>query len=127
MLEKTAPIVIIDDTPMVREMLRRVLASLGYENVKQAGNGREALKIIDDMADKVRLIFLDIVMPVMDGRETLKKIREKDKNVVIVMLTSVADKEVYLECKKEGIKDYILKPINAANGPDILSKILNKL
>jgi len=127
LLEKTAPIVIIDDTPMVREMLRRVLASLGYENVKQAGNGREALKIIDDKANKVRLIFLDIVMPVMDGRETLKKIREKDKNVVIVMLTSVADKEVYLECKKEGINDYILKPINAANGADILSKILNKL
>ena len=118
---------IIDDTPMVREMLRRVLASLGYENVKQAGNGREALKILDDKANKVRLIFLDVVMPVMDGRETLKKIREKDKNVVIVMLTSVADKEVYLECKKEGINDYILKPINAANGADILSKILNKL
>jgi DNA-binding NtrC family response regulator len=127
MLDKNATILVVDDAMIMREGLRRVLAALGYNNVLQAENGREAMKILDDVGKPVSLVFLDIVMPIMDGKATLKKIRETDKKLPVVMLTSVADKDSIVECSKQGITSYVLKPINAETGPDIVSKILAAL
>lgn len=127
MLSKDANILIVDDTMIMRESLRRVLATLGYENVIQAENGREAVKQVEDENSNIDLIFLDIVMPIMDGRAALKKIRETNKTVPVVMLTSVADKDSIMECSKLGMSSYVLKPINAEEGPGILSDIFVKL
>ncbi|KAF0192664.1 MAG: response regulator receiver [Gammaproteobacteria bacterium] len=127
MLDKNATILVVDDAMIMREGLRRVLATLGYTNVLQAENGREAMKILENPANQVRLMFLDIVMPIMDGKATLKKIRETDQKLPVVMLTSVADKDSIVECSKQGITSYVLKPINAETGPDIVSKLLAKL
>lgn len=127
MLDKNAKILVVDDTFIMRESLRRVLASMGYENVIQAENGREAVKAVEDENNKVALVFLDIVMPIMDGKAALKKIRETNKSVAVVMLTSVADKDSIMECSKLGMTGYVLKPINAVEGPDILKGIFRKL
>jgi len=127
MLNKDANILIVDDTMIMRESLRRVLLTLGYENVIQAGNGREAVKLVEDENSNIDLIFLDIVMPIMDGRAALKKIRETNKTVSVVMLTSVADKDSIIECSKLGMTSYVLKPINAEEGPGILNDIFVKL
>ncbi len=127
MLNKNAKILVVDDTLIMRESLRRILATMGYENVIQAENGREAVKAVEDENNKIELVFLDIVMPIMDGKAALKKIRETNKTVAIVMLTSVADKDSIMECSKLGMSSYILKPINAVEGPDILKGIIRKL
>lgn len=127
MLDQNATIMIVDDTRMMRETLKHLLKGLGYDNLVEAGNGREAMNHIDKDEKKADLIFLDIVMPIMDGKETLKKLREKDDKVPVVMLTSIADKDTIIECRKDGVFDYVLKPINVENGPDILSKILARL
>lgn len=127
MLSKDANILIVDDTMIMRESLRRVLATLGYENVIQAENGREAVKQVEDENNNIDLIFLDIVMPIMDGRAALKRIRETNKTVPVVMLTSVADKDSIIECSKLGMTSYVLKPINAEEGPGILNDIFVKL
>ncbi len=127
MLNKDANILIVDDTMIMRESLRRVLLTLGYENVTQAENGRDAVKLVEDESNQFDLIFLDIVMPIMDGKAALKKIRETNKNVPVIMLTSVADKDSIIECSKLGMSSYVLKPINAQEGPGILSDIFVKL
>ncbi len=127
MLDKNANILVVDDTLIMRESLRRILATMGYENVMQAENGREAVKAVEDENNKIELVFLDIVMPIMDGKAALKKIRETNKTVAIVMLTSVADKDSIMECSKLGMSSYVLKPINAVEGPDILKDIFRKL
>ena len=127
MLDKNANILVVDDTFIMRESLRRILAAMGYENVTQAENGREAVKAVEDENNKIDLVFLDIVMPIMDGKTALKKIRETNKTVAIVMLTSVADKDSIMECSKLGMTSYVLKPINAVEGPDILKGIFRKL
>ncbi len=127
MLDKKTTILIVDDTMIMRESLRRVLVSLGYENVLQAENGREALKTIENEGDNIGLVFLDIVMPILDGKSTLKKIRETDKKLPVVMLTSVADKDSIMECSKLGITSYVLKPINAVEGPAMLSDIFVRI
>lgn len=124
MLDRNATILVVDDAMIMREGLRRVLASLGYARVLQAENGREALKILENPASPVSLMFLDIVMPILDGKATLKKVRATNNKLPIVMLTSVADKESIVECSKLGITSYVLKPINAETGPDIVSGIV---
>ena len=127
MLDKSANILVVDDTFIMRESLRRILAGMGYENVVQAENGREAVKAVEDVSCKIDVVFLDIVMPIMDGKMALKKIRETNKSVSVIMLTSVADKDSIVECSKLGMTSYILKPINAVEGPDILKSIFRKL
>ena len=127
MLDKSANILVVDDTFIMRESLRRILAGMGYDNVIQAENGREAVKAVEDVSRRIDVVFLDIVMPIMDGKMALKKIRETNKTVSVVMLTSVADKDSIIECSKLGMTSYILKPINAVEGPDILKSIFRKL
>lgn len=127
MLDKNATILIVDDTLIMRESLRRILAGMGYEQVLQAENGRAAMKILETSGTKIDLVFLDIVMPIMDGKATLKKIRETNKTLPVIMLTSVADKDSIMECSKLGMTSYTLKPINAADGPAILTDIFTTL
>jgi len=127
MLDKEKTILIVDDTMMMREGLRRVLASMGYENTVQAEHGKQALTIIASGEHDIGAVFLDIVMPVMDGKEALRKIRETNKALPVVMVTSKADKDSIVECSKLGMSSYVLKPINAAEGPGILSDIFSRL
>jgi len=127
MLDKEKTILIVDDTMMMREGLRRVLASMGYENTVQAEHGKQALTIIASGEHDIGAVFLDIVMPVMDGKEALRKIRETNKALPVVMVTSKADKDSIVECSKLGMSSYVLKPINAAEGPGILSDIFTRL
>ena len=127
MLDKGKYILIVDDTMIMREALRRVLASMGYENSVQAENGKQALKIIDSGEHDIGVVFLDIVMPVMDGKEALRTIRETNKDLPVVMVTSKADKDSIVECSKLGMSSYVLKPINAVEGPGILSDIFTRL
>ena len=127
MLDKSATILIVDDTLIMRESLRRILLAMGYEHVIQTDNGRAAMKLIETSGQKIDLVFLDIVMPIMDGKATLKKIRETNKTLPAIMLTSVADKDSIMECSKLGITGYVLKPINATDGPAMLTDIFAKL
>lgn len=127
MLSQDAKILVVDDTLIMREALRRVLATLGYNNVLQAEHGKAALNVLEKNEYKIGVVFLDIVMPFMDGKATLKKIREKSKTLPVVMLTSVADQEAIDECVKEGIVTYLLKPVNAVNGPAAIGEIFAKL
>lgn len=130
MLGKDSLILIVDDMKMVRTSITKYLTALGYENFVQAENGNEALKVFEKSQSegpKVGAVFLDIVMPIMDGREALRKIRELDQSVPVIMLTSVADDNVINDCRSLGITDYLLKPINAESGPERLSTILSNL
>lgn len=127
MLDKKKTILLVDDTVIMREGLRRVLASMGHENTVQAENGKIALKIVESGEYDLGLVFLDIVMPVMDGKTALKGIRAINRALPVVMLTSKADKESIVECSKLGMTSYVLKPINAVDGPGVLGDIFVKL
>lgn len=124
MLDHNALILIADDMKMVRNAIKRYLSLLGYDNVIEAENGAEAVKKFKD--NQTAFIFMDLVMPIMTGLEALKKIREVDSNIPITMLTSVADQKSIDDCKMLGILDYILKPLSAASGPDIIKNALEK-
>lgn len=124
MLDHDALILIVDDMKLVRNAIKQYLKSLGYNNIVEAENGAEAVKKFQD--NKIAFIFMDVVMPIMTGSEALRKIRELDGGVPIAMLSSVAEQKTIDDCKMLGILDYILKPLNAASGPDTLKSVLEK-
>lgn len=79
-----ATILIVDDEDSIRKTAARMLADLGYE-VVTARNGREALQLYNACSDDIDLIILDVVMPIMNGRETLEELRKINSEVKVLM------------------------------------------
>lgn len=122
MLPLSAKVLVVDDMKMVRSSIRSFLKQLGYTNVIEAANGKEAVE--KHAMEEPAFIFMDIVMPEMNGNEALRSIRESDKKVPIVMLTSVSDENLMKECEALGIRGYILKPLTRDHGAETLAKLL---
>ena len=98
-----------DDEPDLRDLVKNHLSLEGFE-VDTAGDGEQAVKMLD--SKKFDLVLLDVHMPVMDGVEVLKYIREKNLNPRLIMLTGDGDPHLISECAKYGATDYLTKPYN---------------
>ncbi len=98
---------VIDDEPIIHEVLGELLSSEGYA-VELSSNGEEALKKQPDF--EFDLILLDLLMPGMDGITVLKKLKEIDPKAVIIIITAYASVESAIEAMKIGAFDYIQKP-----------------
>jgi DNA-binding response OmpR family regulator len=108
MSTKKHTILIVEDDASLREALYDKLKHEGF-TVLTAKNGQEGLQIaLDEHPD---LMLLDIVMPIMDGLVTLKKIREDNwgKNAKIIMLTNLSDNDKISAAVAEGSFEYIVK------------------
>lgn len=103
-------ILLIDDEADILEFVKYNLEKDGYE-VHTAANGAEGLQVALDV--KPHLILLDMMMPVLDGIETCKAIRQSPvlKNVMVVFLSAVGSEETQLQGYGAGADDYINKPI----------------
>ena len=101
-------ILLADDDSILADMLAEYLASEGYD-VSTAGNGQAALELIE--ADKFDLLILDIMMPVLDGIETLKMIRQTSV-IPVIMVTARGDDLDRILGLELGADDYIAKPCN---------------
>ena len=104
-----ARIIIVDDEPDLLIFLSRELRDLDYE-VETALSGEEAIERIK--ANRPHLMLLDINMPGMGGLETLKKAKEIDPHLAVVMVSAVAEEDIAKEAMKMGAHDYIKKPID---------------
>ena len=112
----SARILVTDDDPQIRRVLRTALVAQGYE-VVAARNGEEALERMRD--EKVDLIILDMNMPGMGGLETCRLIRSTS-DIAVIMLT-VRDAEAdKVEALDAGADDYIMKPFSS---PELLARI----
>lgn len=107
----SARLLVVDDNDMNREMLSRRLQKLGYE-VTEVGDGRIALdKLRDGNFD---LVLLDILMPVLDGFQTLEfmKADQRLRHLPVIMLTALDDVESTVRCIEAGAEDFVPKPFN---------------
>jgi len=102
-------LLVVDDNEMNRDVLGRRLEKAGYE-VITVEDGIKALQVLEN--HKFDLILLDIMMPEMDGFQTLEQIRgrEATREVPVVMLTSVNELDDVKRCISLGANDYVLKP-----------------
>lgn len=108
MSQEKKKILIVEDDSFVMDIYQTKLGQSGYE-VTGADNGLEALKAIEK--DTFDLMLLDIIMPYMDGLEVLKKVKsdEKNKDLPIILLTNLSQKEEVDKGLELGASDYLIK------------------
>ncbi len=114
-----AKILVIDDEQIVHESCNRILTEEGYE-VKSAFTGQEGFKKIEE--EQFDLVITDLKMPGISGMEALKKIKQDNPNIGIVMVTGYSTAETAVEAMKLGAFDYLPKPFT----PDELISVINK-
>lgn len=103
----------IDDDPIIRTLIKKTFSNLGFE-VLTASDGFEGIHAT--MTQKPALILLDIMMPIVDGLEVLKRIKEVPEvsKIPIIMFTAVAESKMVVESSKLGADDYIIKPFQSS-------------
>ena len=106
-------ILIVDDSASMRRIVRLILQSLGFTNVEEAEDGREALASI--RSQRYELVLSDCNMPNMNGIELLSTLRQDSElnDIPFIVMTSTDQKETLLEMVKAGASDYIEKPFQA--------------
>jgi two-component system, chemotaxis family, chemotaxis protein CheY len=100
-------ILIADDEVHIRKFVGLILKQLGASQVHEAANGAEAVAIFE--REKPDLVLLDVNMPVMDGLEALRRIRELDPEAPVVMLTSMTTRQAVEGALELGAANYIRK------------------
>lgn len=111
-------ILIIDDMPTMRELVRSTLKGMGYKNIVEAADGDEGLQVLmQNMATalQIELVISDWNMPKMKGMELLKHVRATADwvNLPFVLLTSEAERDQVTEAVLAGVSQYIVKPFSA--------------
>ncbi|MAI61794.1 MAG: hypothetical protein CBB87_04765 [Micavibrio sp. TMED27] len=110
----TKPVLIVEDDQMQRHMLATLLKRKLSFNAYEAQHGRKALEILEqDKEQTIKLIILDLNMPVMGGIETLEALQQKHPNIPVIMLTGSKNIEDAVEAMKLGAVDFIMKPYEA--------------
>lgn len=104
---KKHKVLICDDSLLVRKKLRDVLQDMNCE-VVEASNGNEVVAAFK--SSKPDIVFMDIVMPELDGLEALKQIKEYDEHAKVIMLSSTGTSAKLIQALKSGAIDFIQKP-----------------
>lgn len=113
--------IIIDDSKTSRSVLRNILETNNYEVLAEAENGEEGFEKYQELQPD--FVTLDITMPVMDGIETLVKIKEFDPAAVVIMVTAAGQKHKMLEAIKLGAAEFVTKPFETEQIISILESI----
>jgi len=121
--KKDFPVVlVVDDEPIVLETFKTILD--GQFKVLTAGNGEQALDII--ARESINLVFLDIRMPDMDGMEVLRRIKERDENLSVIMATATDSARTAVEAMQLGACNYITKPFDADEVVTVARKAIER-
>lgn len=106
-------ILIVDDSAVVRTVVKQALEGAGYHDLMEAPDGLAALKLAKTPGLGVSLYVLDVNMPQMDGITLVGELRKFDPQTPIVMLTTETDKARMAQAKALGATGWIVKPFNA--------------
>lgn len=126
-MHKSMSILVVDDFPTMRRIIRSLLKELGFTNVDEAEDGQEALSKLRN--GKFEFVVSDWNMPNLDGLEMLKQIREDAalKELPVLMVTAEAKKDNIIAAAQAGANGYVVKPFTAATLEEKLEKIFEKL
>jgi len=117
-------IIIIDDEETIRGLFEQSLTAIGYE-CDTAENGKLGLEKIKSNND-YDLVLLDVQMPVLNGIETLKQIKEFDPDLSIIMVSASIDIDHVRSALKEGAYDYIFKPFNVVEVESVIKRAIER-
>ncbi|MEJ5226377.1 chemotaxis response regulator CheY [Thermodesulfovibrio sp.] len=119
-------VLVVDDFPTMRRIVKNLLKQLGFENIDEAENGEDALRKLK--GGDYGLVVSDWNMPVMEGIDLLKNVRSDPqlKDIPFLMVTAEAEKEKVIEAIKAGVDNYIVKPFTGEVLKEKLEKIAQK-
>ena len=118
-------ILVIDDEPMIRNMAWSILSDLGY-TVLLAENGRRGIELYRENQQGIDLILLDMIMPVLGGRETFEELLEIDPDVRVVMSSGFANDDRITEMLSRGAKRFVRKPFRIGQLAYAIREVLDK-
>ncbi|MCT7650164.1 response regulator [Aliarcobacter butzleri] len=116
-------VLVTDDSKMARKMVVKSLEESTIKNLEifEAQNGQEAIDLYKEISPKI--VFLDLTMPIMDGFEALKRIKEIDENAKVVIISADIQKLSMDRVRELGAFNFIKKPIDSLKMQQILEKI----
>jgi len=119
-----AHILIIDDSAMSRNKLKKILAGGNHTVVGEAQDGIEGLDRFKELSPD--LVTLDVTMPKMDGLQCLKEILAEKGDAKVIMITALGKGDTMLDALNAGATNYITKPFEDANVLDVVADALNQ-
>ncbi len=123
-MKENIRILVVDDDESIRRYIVKLLSQSGYD-VFAASSGKDALKELRTSQD-VSLVILDILMPDMDGLETLTEIRKITKDIPVLMLSALGQTNIIVKAMKAGATDYLVKPFEEEEIELAITKSLEK-
>jgi len=125
-MQHSIKVLVIDDDAMIRKLLESTLVRKGFK-VFTAENGMDGIDIAK--AESIDVVLLDWMMPEMDGMEVLAELKrnEDTMHIPVFMLTSKEDSKDIDLATCRGAIDYIIKPFNTFEVPEIVQKYLEKV
>jgi two-component system chemotaxis response regulator CheY len=115
---------IVDDSAFARFRLRRLMDSLDHCVASEAANGNEAISAYNRL--KPDIVLMDIVMPGLEGVETVRRICEADPAARVIMISSVSYREKIEEALAAGAKCFIPKPVTTEELKKAIEKVMDK-
>jgi len=117
---------IVDDSPILRKAIKKVvrLAGIEEDRIHEAGNGRDALTILETVW--IDLVLLDLNMPVMDGEQFAQELRKRPElqGVAVVIVSTEANKDRLQRLRDLGIVDSLRKPFEPEDLCKMISRVL---
>jgi CheY-like chemotaxis protein len=116
MTDRAGTILVVDDARLNRTILVKALSDLGYSTL-EADNGRVALELIEAATDPpIDVVLLDLLMPEMDGYETLRRLKadERHRDLPIIVISGVDELDSVVRCIEMGATDYLPKPFDGS-------------
>jgi PAS domain S-box-containing protein len=118
-------ILLIDDDELVQTVASTMLSKLGYE-VLSAENGKKGVEIFLEHQKQIRLVILDMIMPVMGGREAFATIHGLDSSVPVIISSGFSANEDIEALRQLGVSGFLRKPFHRAELAEMISKLLNE-
>jgi len=118
-------ILVVDDDPAIRRLIRIILEDVGYD-IMEVEDGQEAINVLSsgETPMVVDLIITDLNMPKVDGFEAIASFQKEYPSIPVIVLTGIADPEVEASFMRQGVSDYLLKPVD---GKKLTSSVANAI
>ncbi|MEK2689529.1 response regulator [Bdellovibrio sp. GT3] len=116
---------VIDDAAFLRELIKNMMSNAGHQCVGEAENGNDGIRLVDSVLPD--LVFLDMVMPLRNGLETARAIKEAHPDIQIIGCSTIDNDAMIEKAHEAGFDAYITKPFTKENLLLVVSKVLPQL
>lgn len=122
MVGRVAAVLVVDDAKFMRLTLARILEKAGHQIAGEAENGKEAVELYRRL--RPELIVMDITMPVMNGIEAVRAIKEIDPGAKIIICSALGQQRMVVEAIEAGASDFIVKPFEENRVLEAVARLL---